>query len=300
MERRSVMTLRRRDFLKQSAFAAAALTVLGRRAEASPAAALARARIRIGGCDWSLRKEGELGSFAVAKEAGLEGVEVSCGKGEDRLPIGVPERREAFMAEARKHALAIPSTCLEVLHRDGLKSHPRAPRWVEEAIEPSRSLGARVILLPFFGRQAINERAEQKAVAERLKPLARAAEKAGVVLGLENTLSAEDNARILEEVGSPAVKVYYDIGNSSANKFDIYAEIPWLGKDRICQVHLKDRNHLLGQGEIDFPRAVESILKSGCEGGWMLETAVVTAVKEDFAANAAFARKVLEEKAGKS
>jgi len=294
------MEMHRREFLKESAFAAGALSVLGLRARAAtPGAALAKAKIRIGGCDWSLRKEGDPASFAAAKEAGLDGVEVSCGKGESRLPISDPERRNRFLAEARKHALAIPSTCLEILHRDGLKSHPKAAGWVLEAIEPTRALGARVILLPFFGRQSINERAEQKAAAERLKPIAPVAEKAGMVLGLENTISAEDNAWILDQVGSKAVRVYYDVGNSSARGFDIYKEIPWLGKDRICQIHLKDRNHLLAKGEIDFPRAVEAILKSGFEGWAVLETAVLTNVKDDFSANAEYVRKLFENPARK-
>jgi len=295
------MEIQRRQFLKESAFGLV-LTALGPRAGSaspgptSPFSALKSASIKIGGCDWSLRKEGQPGSFAAAKEAGLEGVEVSCGKGTEKLPISDPERRKLFLSEAKKHGLPIPSTCLEILHRDGLKNHPAAPRWVEEAIEPTRDLGAKVILLPFFGKQSINERAEQKAVADRLKPIAPIAEKAGVILGLENTISAEDNAWMLDRIASPAVKVYYDVGNSYINKFDIYQEVPWLGKDRICQLHLKDHGFLLGKGKIDFPRFLESVLKCGFEGWAMLETAVVTTVKEDFAQNAGYVRRLLEEK----
>jgi sugar phosphate isomerase/epimerase len=297
---RATRQVARREFLKESVFGAAVLTALGlRRAAASPPAALEKQKIKIGGCDWSLEKEGDPGSFAVARKAGLEGVEVSCGKGEEKLPISDVKFQERLLAEARKNELPIPSTCLEILHRDGLKDHPRAPRWVEEAIGPTRALGGRVILLPFFGKRSINQRSEQKAVAERLKPIAPAAEKAGVVLGLENTISAEDNAWILEQIGSPAVKVYYDVGNSSSNHFDIYREVAWLGKDRLAQIHLKDRNALLGDGTIDFPRLVESILKSGFEGWCMLETAVVGTVEESFKRNAGYIRKLLAEKVGK-
>jgi sugar phosphate isomerase/epimerase len=295
------MQIPRRDFLKESILGAAVLTVFGwRPGAASARSALKDVRIKIGGCDWSLRQEGKIGSFAVAKKAGLDGVEVSCGKGEEKLPISDAKFQQALLEEARKHGLPIPSTCLEILHRDGLKEHPRAPRWVEEAIEPTRALGARVILLPFFGPRSINQRSEQKAVAERLKPIAPVAEKAGVVLALENTISAEDNAWILEQIGSPAVKVYYDVGNSSGNKFDIYKEVVWLGKDRIAQIHLKDRDSLLGKGRIDYPRLVESILKTGFEGWCMLETAVVGTVEESFSKNADYVRGLLAEKGGKS
>jgi L-ribulose-5-phosphate 3-epimerase len=84
--------IHRREFASSAAGAAVA-TVLGLRAGATRAAA---ARFRIGGCDWSLGKEGDPGSFALAKEAGLDGVEVSCGKAKETLPIDssrTPTRR---------------------------------------------------------------------------------------------------------------------------------------------------------------------------------------------------------------
>jgi sugar phosphate isomerase/epimerase len=290
------MTLRRRDLLG-TALGSAAASVLGCRSgpETVVMPEPQYARFRIGGCDWSLRQEGRLEAFAAAKEAGLDGVEVSLGKGKDHLPMSDPEKQQRFAAEARKSGLAIPSTCLEILHRDGLKGHPDAPKWLAEAIGITAALGAKAILLPSFGGQALEKREEQKAVAERLKPLAPVAEKAGVVLGLENTLSAEDNAWIIDQVGSPAVQVYYDVGNSFP-KFDVYREIVWLGGKRVCSIHLKDRTPILGQGKIDFPRFVESVLKSGYTGWLMLETGVATTVKDDFAANANYIRGLLKQK----
>ena len=46
-----------------------------------------------------------------------------------------------------------------------------------------------------------------------LKRVAPKAEKRGVTIGLENWLSADDHRRLLDRIGSPAVKVYYDVGN---------------------------------------------------------------------------------------
>jgi sugar phosphate isomerase/epimerase len=193
--------------------------------------------------------------------------------------------------------MPIGGTCLEKLHEDNLKEHPDGPKWVEQSISATVGLGTKVILLPFFGKQQIKERAEQKATADRLKALAPLAQKAGVILGLENTISAEDNAWILDQVGSPAVKVYYDVGNSFYQKYDIYSEVAWLGKDRICQLHLKDNPNFLGKGAIDFPRFIEGVLKSGFEGWAMLETSSPTkVVKDDMATNANFVRGLLGEK----
>ena len=288
--------MNRREFLDRTCFGAALASVLGTRLHGEEAkAAASAAGIRIGGCDWSLGKEGDPAAFELAKAASLDGVEVSCGKGKDRLPIAEPQRQKRTLEAALKHQLAIPSTCLEVLHRDGLKSHPDAVKWIREAIEPTRALGAKVILLPFFGKQAIDEAKERETVAARLKEVAPEAEKSGVILGLENTISAKDNAWILDRVGSKAVQVYYDVGNSHGRKHDIYSEVPWLGKDRVCMIHIKDRGYL-GKGEIDFPRFLGTVLESGYTGWLNLETAIVKDAAGDFAANATFVRNALRKK----
>jgi L-ribulose-5-phosphate 3-epimerase len=63
-------------------------------------------------------------------------------------------------------------------------------------------------------------------------------------------------------VNSPAVRVYYDVGNMQKVGEDIGAAIRHLGAERICEIHLKDYDDLYGKGSIDFPgvrRAVEAI-----------------------------------------
>jgi sugar phosphate isomerase/epimerase len=205
-----------------------------------------------------------------------------------------PEKQKTWLDESKKTGIPIVGTCLEILHRDNLKAHPSGPKWVEQSIAATAALGTKVILLPFFGKQQIKEREEQKATADRLKLLAPLAEKAGVVLGLEDTISAEDNAWILDQVASPAVKVYYDVGNSFSQKYDIYKEIVWLGKDRVCQLHIKDNPGFLGKGGIDMPRYIEAVLKSGFEGWAVLETSSPTKdIKADMITNSTYLRGLL-------
>ncbi|HVR82829.1 MAG TPA: sugar phosphate isomerase/epimerase family protein [Planctomycetota bacterium] len=293
------MAISRRTFLEQSSFAAAAAAVLGVAPCALWSAALRRANIRVAATDWNLAQEGKIGAFALAKEAQLDGVQVSLGKndekkGEDKLPMMDPERQKTWLEESRKTGIPIVGTCLEILHRDNLKAHANGPKWVEQSIAATAALGTKVILLPFFGKQQIKEREEQKATADRLKVLAPLAEKAGVVLGLEDTISAEDNAWILDQVASPAVKVYYDVGNSFGQKYDIYKEIVWLGKDRVCQLHIKDNPNYLGKGGIDMPKYVEAVLKSGFEGWAVLETSSPSKdIKADMITNSTYLRGLL-------
>jgi sugar phosphate isomerase/epimerase len=73
-------------------------------------------------------------------------------------------------------------------------------------------------------------------------------------------------------VGSRAVQVYYDMGNSHKMGYDIYKEIRLLGQ-HICEFHAKDYDGLFGKGTINFPevrRAMDDIHYHGwiqIEGG---------------------------------
>jgi L-ribulose-5-phosphate 3-epimerase len=288
-----MLPLNRRQFIRNGG-GALAFGVLTGRLQA------AYTKLKIGAPDWNLQLEAKPASVALAKGIGFDGVQISLGHATDsknppeHLPLGEPDRLGQFLAESRKNSLPIASTCVEILHRNYLKNDPLGKKWVAESIPLTKKLGARVILLPFFGQGALQTREEMEYVADFLKEIGPEAEKAGVILGLENTISAEDNARILDRAQSKAVLVYYDVGNSFNNRFDIYQEIRWLGKERICEFHLKDNPHLLGQGKIDFRRVIEAIAEIGFSGWAQLETASPSGdVKTDMKTNLDYIRGLL-------
>jgi sugar phosphate isomerase/epimerase len=156
-------------------------------------------------------------------------------------------------------------------------------------------VGVQVILLPFFGAGALKTPAEMDYVADVLKELGPQAQKAGVILGLENTISARDNVRIMERSQSPAVKTYYDVGNSIKQGFDIIEEIRWLGNDRICEVHLKDNPHYLGEGPINFPAVIKAMADIGFDKWAVLETESPSKdVQADLTRNLGYVRELVK------
>ncbi len=131
------------------------------------------------------------------------------------------------------------------------------------------ALGLKTVLLAFFGKgDLVGDEAGQREVIRRLKRVAPKAEKAGVILGLESWLSAENTVRIMDQVGSQAVKMYYDVRNSTDRGYDVPKEIRWLGKDRICEFHLKENGCLLGKGSVDFLK-VRDAIRDIAYRGWM-------------------------------
>jgi sugar phosphate isomerase/epimerase len=291
------LRITRRYFLQSSASAATAALALAQPLPSLHAAA--SAKIKLGVTDWNLRHDAKPSSIAFAKTIGFDGVEISLGRAPngqkiDRLPVAEPAVLDEYLAETAKSGFPIASTCLDILHQNYLKNDPLGQKWVADAIPLTKRLGARVILLPFFGKGALETRAEMDYVADFLKEIGPTAERTGVILGVEDTISAEDNARILDRAQCKAVQVYYDVGNSQPRGFDIYKEIRWLGKDRICEFHLKDNPRLLGQGLIDFPRVIEAIVEIGFSGWAHLETVAPSGnIRTDMTTNLAYIRGLL-------
>jgi len=251
-------------------------------------------QFKVGVTDWDLRQENKPEAIALAKRLGFDGVQVSLGKGKERLPLVDPALQRTYLEESKRVGLPIASVCLEILHTNVLKSDPLGRRWVTDSIPIARALGVKVILLPFFGRGALETQAEMDYVGDVLREVAPLAEKAGAILGLEDTISARDNVRIMERTRSPAVLTYYDVGNSTRGGFNVVEEIRWLGADRICEVHLKDNPHYLGRGTIDFPAVVDALADIGFSQWAQLETSSPSgSVEQDLAINLAYIRGVI-------
>jgi L-ribulose-5-phosphate 3-epimerase len=258
-------------------------------------------KFKVGVTDWNLKLEGKPEAVELAKRIGFDGVQISIGKGTDRLPLADPALQQTYLAESKRVGLPLASLCLEVLHRNYLKNDPLGQRWVADAIPIARAMGVKVILLPFFGKGALETPAEMDHVGDALREVAPAAEKAGVILGLEDTISARDNVAIMARAKSPAVRTYYDVGNSTKNGFNVVEEIRWLGADRICEMHLKDNPHFLGQGTIDFPAVVDALADIGFAQWAELETECPSgSVEKDMATNLAYIRGVIGRRNAKS
>lgn len=285
-----VKSVTRRDFLKLSAAAAAGVTL------GAVTAAEAKPRFKIGACDWSIGKMADPAALDVAKQIGLDGVQVSLGSLANDMHLRRPEVQQRYKDAAKKSGVEVLSLAIGELNNIPYKSDPRTIPWVSDCIDVCHAMGCRVILLAFFGNDDLrDDKAGTDETVRRLKTVAPKAEKAGVILGIESWLSAEDNMRIIDRVGSRAVQVYYDVANSTERGYDIGKEIRWLGKQgQICEFHLKENGALLGKGRIDFKKVRAAIDDIGYRGPMQIEGAVPPGGKliESYIANLKFLREI--------
>ena len=284
----------RRQMLRDSALATAALSLSS---TLSPLFAAAdQRRFKIGACDWSIGKMADPAAFEVAKQIGLDGVQVSLGTAANDMHLRKAEVQQQFKAAAKQAGLEVASLAIGELNSIPYKSDARTVEWVSDCIGVCRALGVRVVLLAFFGNGDLKgDKAGTDEVVKRLQAVAPKAEKAGVVLGVESWLSAEEHLDILNRVGSKAVQVYYDVCNMTDRGYDICQEIRQLGRKRICELHFKENGALLGKGKVDFAKVRAALDDIGYRGWIQIEGAVPpgAAMLESYQANCKFVRGVL-------
>ena len=286
----------RRTMMQRSSMTLGAAAFGATLGHAAPAPAAPRG-FKIGACDWSLEKGSDLGAFAVAKELGLDGVQVSLGSVDNEMHLRRPEIQEAYLAEAERQGVAIASLAIGELNNIPYKSDPRAEEWVRDSIDVCKALKVQVVLLAFFGNgDLIDDAAGVDTVVERLKKVAPKAEEAGVYLAIESWLSGPQHVEIIKRVGSPNVKVYYDLGNSHLKGYDIYQEIRDLGSELICEFHAKDYDSLFGQGKVDFVRAREAMDAIGYSGWIQIEGAKPLGMMESYKADLKYLKEVFPPK----
>jgi L-ribulose-5-phosphate 3-epimerase len=248
-------------------------------------------------CDWTIGKTADPASLEAAKRIGLDGVQVDFGRGEGTLPLFDADLQRRFLDEVLRQDMEIASLAMGVLNNIPYKSDPRAEQWVDEGIDVCKALGVNVVLLAFFGNGDLrDDKKGTDVVVERLKRVAPKVEEAGVCLGIESWLSAEEHLEIIDRVGSPAVKVYYDVANSNMAGYDIYKEIRLLGKN-ICEFHAKDYDDLYGKGSIDFVRVREAMDDIGYRGWLVMEgTKMPLGVEESCRYDAEYLRGIFPPK----
>ncbi|HOQ89934.1 MAG TPA: sugar phosphate isomerase/epimerase family protein [Candidatus Hydrogenedentes bacterium] len=234
-------------------------------------------RIRFGACDWSMGKALDPEALDLALKIGLNGVEISAGDPADILAIADPALREKYKEAMARTGLVVSSVAMGLLNNAPLAEDERGPAWLEQTIDAAKDLNAPVMLLAFFGKGDLRKGRKlkedaMKVAAERIHGAASRAKDAGVTLAIENTLSGADNLRLLDMVGDDSVRIYYDIGNSTYNGYDVPAEIRSLGS-RIAQIHFKDGGKMLTEGKVDLAAAVKAIADIGYNGWIILETA---------------------------
>lgn len=235
-------------------------------------ASVASQRYKVAVCDWMILKRQKLGALQLAKDIGADGVEVDMGSlGTNDTFVSVITTnaavRQQFLDKARELGLEIPSLAMSGFYAQSFAERPTVPRMVQDCIDTMKAMNVKIAFLPLGVRSDLLKHPELRPqVVERLKTIGRAAEQAGVIIGVETELNAEEQIKLLDEVGSPAIKIYYNLANAIQHQRNYVKELLRLGTDRVCQIHCSNQDGVWLQN--DPAVNVQNIKAALDEMGW--------------------------------
>jgi sugar phosphate isomerase/epimerase len=251
--------------------------------------------LQIGTMDTVLQLAGNPQAVPMAKDLGLAAVQVTLGRSKDgkTLPLEDQALQQRWVQASTSNKIPLDSTYLDQLHIDCLKSSSQAPVWVRKGIQITKALNANILMTVFFGKCQVLERKELDYVLDQFHEILPEAERTGVIIGFENTSSGEDNRYAVDKLASNSFKIWYDVGNSTYNGYDVPKEIRMLGRDRICQFHFKDKGYL-GEGQVNYPAILSAIGDIGFTGYANLETTSPSGnVEADTKRNLAYLKRLM-------
>ncbi len=214
-----------------------------------------------------------LKAFDNAKISGLDVLQMSFpfNKGGD-ADFRDPEVCKKFIDRSRETGIPVTSLALANFNENPFWRIDDAEQRVSDCLDAMVRLGVKNVLVPFFGPGTLNEEERFRITIKRLKNLVPKAEDCGVILAIESTLNAEGHLRIINEVSSPSLQIFYDPGNmirNFGNTEGICADIQKL-KGLIAAVHAKDST-LIGKGKIDYAKIFDTYRQIGYTGPQIIE-----------------------------
>lgn len=272
----------------------------------SAAASVSQPRYKIGVCDWMILKRQKLGAFQLAKDMGADGVEVDMGSLGKRETFENSLTNTAncrlFLDKARELNLEIASIAMSGFYAQSFAERTNVARLVQDCIDTMKAMNVKVAFLPLGVTSDLLAHPELRpVVVERLKAAGRQAEQAGVVIGLDTELDADEQIKLLDEVGSPAIKIYYHLAHAIERNRDYVAELKKLGKDRVCQIHFSntDGYWLKDDPQINAPGVKAALDEMGWQGWLIIErsrnTNDVHNRLKNYGTNAAYLKSVFQK-----
>ncbi|NVM62309.1 sugar phosphate isomerase/epimerase [Mucilaginibacter sp. SG538B] len=264
-------------------------------------------RYKVAVVDLMILKRQKLSAFQLAKEIGADGVEVDMGGLGDRETfdnqLAKDSIRNVFLNKAKELNLEIPSMGMTGFFAQSFAERPTAVKAVTDCINTMKQMGVKVGFLPMGIKGDLVKFPELRpAIVSRLKEVGKIAEKAGVVIGIETALDAKGELQLLKDIGSPAIKSYFNFENAIRNGRDLDSELKILGKKYIIQIHCTndDGTWLQNDPKINMEHVKATLDKMGWTGWLVIERSRDAKdprnVKWNFSANTTYVKSIFQAK----
>jgi len=264
-------------------------------------------RYKVAACDWMMLKRQKLGEFKLSHEIGADGVEMDMG--------GLGKRdtfdnklhqvyfQELFKKTAAEYQLEVPSIAMSGFYGQSFLKHRNYRVLIDDCIKTMQVMGAKIAYLPLggCGNDWKTDDEQRRRLVSRLHVAGEMAHSEGLVIGIRTGLSAKEDIKLLEQINSEGIQIYFSVQEALDNKRDLYKELKTLGRKRICQIHISETDGvtLPHSKNIDMHRVKEQLDKMGWSGWLVVERSRdagdVRNVKKNFGMNIRYLKEVFQD-----
>ena len=264
-------------------------------------------RYKVAACDWMMLKRQKLGEFKLSHEIGADGVEMDMG--------GLGKRdtfdnklhqvyfQELFKKTAAEYQIEVPSIAMSGFYGQSFLKHRNYRVLIDDCIKTMQVMGAKIAYLPLggCGNDWKTDDEQRRRLVSRLHVAGEMAHSEGLVICIRTGLSAKEDIKLLEQINSEGIQIYFSVQEALDNKRDLYKELKTLGRKRICQIHISETDGvtLPHSKNIDMHRVKEQLDKMGWSGWLVVERSRdagdVRNVKKNFGMNIRYLKEVFQD-----
>lgn len=264
-----------------------------------------KSRYKIAVIDLMILKRQKLSAFQLTKEIGADGLEVDMGGLGDRetfdSQLADPTIRATFLAKAKELNLEICALAMTGFYAQSFATRPTYKKMVQDCIDTMKAMDVKIGFLPLGIQGDLVKNPELRPqIVERLKVVGKMAAKADVVIGIESSLDAQGELKLLEDIGSKHIKSYFNFSNAIKNGRDLHQELRILGKKNIIQIHSTNEDGVWLQNDpkIDLVKVKQTLDDIGWSGWLVIERSRdannTKDVKRNFSANTAYLKRIFQ------
>ena len=267
---------------------------------------MAQKRYQIGVCDWMVLKRQKLGEFKLARELGCDGLEMDMGGLGKRdsfdNKIRQPEMARLFRHTADSLEIKVGAVAMSGFYGQSFAAKQSWKWLVEDCLNTMQTMQAKVAFLPLggCGKDWTEKNAIRKEIVFRLHEAGEMAAKRGMVIGIDTPLDAKENKKLLKEIDSPGIKIFYKFQTAVENKRDISKDLRKLGADNICGIHASNTDGvwLRHDKAINMPEIKATLDKLGWSGWLFVERSRdvtdIRNVKRNYGENVKYLKEVFQ------
>jgi sugar phosphate isomerase/epimerase len=210
--------------------------------------------------------------------------------------------RKQFLNKAKELNLEIFSLAMTGYYAQAFCAREEYKKSIEDCIITMKLMNVKTAFLPLGVQCDLKKNPQLRdSVVARLKVAGQMAEKAGIVIGIETALTAKEEIQLLKEIGSPAIKIYFNFSNPLKEGRDLTSELKILGKDRIAMIHATNKDSVWLQNDLQIDMLqVKKTLDEMNWSGWLViersrDAKKPSDVKGNYGANTAYLKKVFQD-----